>query len=42
MEQDFTPSSLASASLAAAFAIALVYGAQRLLGLDALLHSRAK
>lgn len=42
MEQDFTPSSLASASLAAAFAIVLVYGAQRFLGLDALLHSRTK
>lgn len=42
MEQDFTPSSLASASLAAAFAIVLVYAAQRFLGLDALLRSRTK
>lgn len=42
MEQDFTPSSLASASLAAAFAMVLVYAAQRFLGLDALLRSRAK
>jgi len=42
MEQDFTPSSLASASLAAAFAIVLVYVAQRFLGLDALLRSRTK
>lgn len=42
MEQDFTPSSLASASLAAAFAIVLVYAAQRFLGLDALLRSRTR
>ena len=42
MEQDFTPSSLASASLAAAFAIILVFAAQRFLGLDALLKSRSK
>jgi putative spermidine/putrescine transport system permease protein len=42
MEQDFNPSSLASASLAAAFAIILVYAAQRFLGLDALLRSRTK
>jgi putative spermidine/putrescine transport system permease protein len=42
MEQDFTPSSLASASLAAAFAVVLVYVAQRFVGLDALLKSRSK
>ncbi len=42
MEQDFTPSSLASASLAAAFAIVLVFTAQRLVGLDVLLKSRSK
>jgi len=42
MEQDFNPSSLASASLAAAFAIVLVVVAQRLVGLDNLLKSRSK
>ena len=42
MEQDFNPSSLASASLAAAFAIVLVFAAQRLVGLDSLLKPRTK
>jgi putative spermidine/putrescine transport system permease protein len=42
MEQDFNPSSLASASLAAGFAIVLVFMAQRLLGLDNLLKPRTK
>lgn len=40
MEQDFDPSSLASASLAAAFAVVLVVVAQRLVGLESLLKSR--
>lgn len=39
MEQDFNPSSLASASLAAGFAMVLVVVAQRLVGLDMLLRS---
>lgn len=42
MEQDFNPSSLAAASLAAGFAIVLVFVAQRLLGLDNLLKPRTK
>jgi putative spermidine/putrescine transport system permease protein len=42
MEQDFNPSSLASASLAAGFAIVLVFAAQRLVGLDSLLKPRTK
>jgi len=40
LEQDFDPSSLASASLAAAFALLLVIAAQRLVGLENLLKSR--
>jgi putative spermidine/putrescine transport system permease protein len=42
MEQDFNPSSLASASLAALFAIVLVFAAQRVVGLDSLLKSKSK
>lgn len=42
MEQDFNPSSLASASLAAGFAIVLVVVAQKIVGLDNLLHSRSR
>lgn len=42
MEQDFNPSSLASASLAAAFAIVLVFAAQRVVGLDNLLKSKSR
>jgi putative spermidine/putrescine transport system permease protein len=42
MEQDFNPSSLASASLAAAFAVVLVFAAQRLVGLDTLMKPRTK
>jgi len=42
MEQDFNPSSLASASLAAGFAIVLVVLAQRLVGLDSLLKSNTR
>jgi putative spermidine/putrescine transport system permease protein len=42
MEQDFNPSSLASASLAAAFAIMLVFVAQRAVGLDSLLKPTNK
>jgi len=42
MEQDFNPSSLASASLAAGFAIVLVFVAQRFVGLDNLLKPRTK
>ncbi len=42
MEQDFNPSSLASASLAAAFAIVLVFVAQRIVGLESLLKSKSK
>jgi putative spermidine/putrescine transport system permease protein len=42
MEQDFNPSSLASASLAAGFAIVLVFVAQRVVGLDNLLKPRTK
>lgn len=40
MEQDFDPSSLASASLAAGFAVMLVAVAQRLVGLESLLKSK--
>jgi putative spermidine/putrescine transport system permease protein len=40
MEQDFEPSSLASASLAALFAVVLVAVAQKLVGLENLLKSR--
>ena len=40
MEQDFDPSSLASASLAAGFAVILVAVAQRLVGLESLLKSK--
>jgi putative spermidine/putrescine transport system permease protein len=40
MEQDFDPSSLASASLAAGFAVLLVVVAQRIVGLEGLLKSR--
>jgi len=40
LEQDFDPSSLASASLAAGFAVLLVIAAQRLVGLENLLKSR--
>lgn len=42
MEQDFNPSSLASASLAAGFAIVLLIAAQRVVGLDSLLKSRSE
>lgn len=40
LEQDFNPSSLASASLAAGFAVLLVAAAQRLVGMETLLHSK--
>jgi putative spermidine/putrescine transport system permease protein len=40
MEQDFDPSSLASASIAAGFAVVLVIVAQRLVGLESLLKTR--
>ncbi len=40
MEQDFEPTSLASASLAALFAVVLVAVAQKLVGLENLLKSR--
>jgi putative spermidine/putrescine transport system permease protein len=40
MEQDFEPTSLASASLAAVFAVVLVAIAQRWVGLENLLRSR--
>lgn len=40
LEQDFNPSSLASASLAAGFAVLLVVAAQRLVGMETLLHSK--
>ena len=40
LEQDFNPSSLASASLAAGFAVLLVMAAQRLVGMETLLHSK--
>jgi len=40
MEQDFNPSSLASATLAAGFAVILVMLAQRLVGLETLLKSK--
>lgn len=40
MEQDFNPSSLASATLAAGFAVVLVVLAQRLVGLETLLKSK--
>jgi putative spermidine/putrescine transport system permease protein len=40
MEQDFNPSSLASASLTAMFALILVIVAQRVVGLDNLLRSK--
>jgi putative spermidine/putrescine transport system permease protein len=40
LEQDFNPSSLASASLAAGFAVLLVIAAQRLVGMETLLHSK--
>jgi putative spermidine/putrescine transport system permease protein len=40
MEQDFEPTSLASASLAALFAVALVALAQKWVGLESLLKSR--
>lgn len=42
MEQDFNPSSLASASLAAGFAVVLLLVAQRVVGLDSLLRSKSK
>jgi putative spermidine/putrescine transport system permease protein len=42
MEQDFNPSSLASASLTAMFALILVIVAQRIVGLDNLLKSRSR
>jgi putative spermidine/putrescine transport system permease protein len=42
MEQDFNPSSLASASLAAGFAVVLLIVAQRAVGLDSLLKSRSE
>ncbi len=40
MEQDFNPTNLASASLAAGFAVILVALAQRLVGLESLLKSK--
>jgi len=42
MEQDFNPSSLASASLVAGFAVILLVAAQRVVGLDSLLKSRSE
>jgi putative spermidine/putrescine transport system permease protein len=42
MEQDFNPSSLASASLAAGFALALVIAAQRIVGIDNLLKTTSR
>lgn len=42
MEQDFNPSSLASASLAAGFAVVVLIAAQRVVGLDSLLKSRSE
>jgi len=42
MEQDFNPSSLASASLTALFALVLLLVAQRIVGLEALLRAKAK
>lgn len=42
MEQDFNPSSLASASVAATFAMVLVVLAQRLVGLDSLLKTSGR
>ncbi len=41
MEQDFNPSSLASASLVTLFALVLLVVAQRVVGIDNLLRSRA-
>ena len=42
MEQDFNPSSLASASLAEGFAVVVLIAAQRVVGLDSLLKSRSE
>lgn len=42
MEQDFNPSNLAAASLAAGFALILVVVAQRLMGIDNLLHVKSR
>ncbi len=41
MEQDFNPSSLASASLAAFFALIVLIVAQRIVGLDSLLRAKS-
>ena len=40
MEQDFNPSSLASAALTALFALVVLMGAQRIVGLDNLLRAK--
>ena len=42
MEQDFNPSSLASASLTALLALVLVAAAQKLVGLDNFLKAKSK
>lgn len=42
MEQDFNPSALASATLVTFFAVILLFGTQRMIGLDQLLKSGSK
>ncbi|HVO87487.1 MAG TPA: ABC transporter permease [Casimicrobiaceae bacterium] len=42
MEQDFNPSSLAAASLAAGFALLLVIASQRIVGIDNLLKAKSR